>query len=248
MTVEIYPDRAALSAAAAGLFAQQARAAVEMRGRFDVLLSGGETPQECYRLLAREPLLGSVPWHAVHLFWGDERYVPYDHPQSNFGMVRRALLDHVPLAKGQIHPVPYGPTPAESARTYEEELRGHFAGAPPRFDLVLLGLGEDGHTASLFPESALLAEEDRWVREVHPAGQDYYRVSVTPPILNQAALVVFLVQGSAKAAILHEVLEGPFDPKRLPAQSVHPSTGRLLWLVDRKAADLLSEKNVSSIG
>jgi 6-phosphogluconolactonase len=240
LTIQLCHDKEALSLAAAGLFAEQARAAVKARGRFGVLLSGGETPRRCYELLAQEPFAGSIPWHGVQLFWGDERYVPQDHPLSNFGMVRRALLDRVTLGASQIHPVPYLPTPQESALAYERELRGFFGADPPSFDLALLGLGEDGHTASLLPGSEVLAERQRWVREVYHSGQGIYRVSVTLPLLNQAALVAFLVEGSAKSAMLRRVLEGGDDQERVPAQLVAPVKGQVLWLADREAARLLS--------
>jgi len=240
--VSIYHDKEALSLAAAGLFAEQARSAVEARGRFDVLLSGGETPRRVYELLGGEPFRRSIPWRGVQLFWGDERYVPQDHPMSNIGMTRRALLDHVPLDESQIHPIPYEQSPEESALKYESVLRGHFGAAPPRFDLVLLGLGEDGHTASLFPATPVLNECRRWACEVYLAGQDLYRVTVTATVLNQAALVAFLVAGGAKAAILQRVLEGDHEPQRIPAQLINPAQGRLLWLADRDAARLLSDK------
>jgi 6-phosphogluconolactonase len=240
--VMVYPDQQALSLAAAGLFADKARRAVDEHGRFDVLLSGGETPRSSYQLLGEEPLRGSISWEAVHFFWGDERWVPHDHPESNFGMTRRVLLDHLPLNEAQIHPVPYLETPRASALAYEEVLHRHFDGVPPSFDLVFLGLGEDGHTASLFPGTAVLNERDNWTAEVLGAHQ-LYRVTVTLPLLNQAALVAFLVQGSAKAAILREVLEGERDPQRIPAQLIDPRQGRLIWLADRDAARLLSEKN-----
>lgn len=244
--VAVYRDKEAVSLAAAGLIAKEARRAVEARGRFDLLLSGGETPGRCYQLLGEEPLRSSIPWQAVQVFWGDERHVPHDHPLSNFGMARRALLDRVPLSEKQLHPIPYGPTPRESALAYETLLRSYFDLRPPSFDLVLLGLGADGHTASLFPESSILKECCRWVCEVRRAGEDLSRVTLTPLLLNQAALVAFLVSGSGKAAILHRVLEGGRDPQRLPAQLINPDKGRLLWLADRAAARLLSGKNLQS--
>ncbi|HJV65511.1 MAG TPA: 6-phosphogluconolactonase [Geomonas sp.] len=240
--VQVHYDAEALSLAAARLFVDEARRAVEKRGAFDVLLSGGETPRRCYELLGQEPLRGEVPWHAVHLFWGDERWVPHNDPRSNFGMARRAFIERVPLAGCQVHPVPFGKTPQESAHLYEERLREHFAPAQPRFDLVLLGLGEDGHTASLFPGSPALEEAEHLVCAVAPASQPLQRVTVTPLLLNRSALVAFLVSGSGKAAILRRVLEGERDPLRLPAQAVRPA-GKLVWLADRDAAALLSERS-----
>lgn len=240
--VAVYDDSEALSRAAAELFAQEARRAAEARGRFTVLLSGGETPRRSYELLAQEPLASSIPWRAVQIFWGDERWVPQDDPRSNLGMARRAFLDRVPLGEGQIHPVPYEHSPRESALHYERMLRSFFDVAPPRFDLVLLGLGEDGHTASLFPGSAALDEWYRWVCEVYVAEQDLYRITTTALLINQAALVAFVVAGSRKAAILSRVLEGGGDPKELPAQLIEPAQGRLLWLADREASRLVPER------
>jgi 6-phosphogluconolactonase len=240
--VTVYDDYEALSLAAAELFAEQARLTVGASGRFNVLLSGGETPRRCYQLLGQEPLRSSIPWQAVHFFWGDERYVPADSPLSNLGMTRQALLDQVPLHESQVHAIPYAQSPHGSALEYETQLHDYFGGQVPRFDLVFLGLGEDGHTASLFPASALLEDHSRWVREVYLPEQDLYRVTVTTPVLNQSALVVFLVSGGGKAAILHQVLEGALDPQRIPAQLIKPARGRLLWLADRDAARLLSER------
>ena len=243
--VAVYQDSEALSLAAARLIAKEASLAADARDRFDLLLSGGDTPRRAYQLLGEEPLCSTVPWQAVQVFFGDERYLPHTHPGSNFAMVRRLLLERVPLAEAQIHPVPYEESPHESALKYERLLHGYFQTRPPRFDLVLLGLGEDGHTASLFPGTPALKERNRWVREVHVAKQDIYRVTVTAPLVNQAHTVAFLAAGSAKAAILHQVLYGAYDPQRIPAQLISPSSGRLLWLVDRAAARLLPEETRS---
>ena len=151
--MERFADVEALGRAAAEAFAAKAREAACARGIFSALLAGGDTPRRMYELLAGEPLRSRVPWGAVHLFWGDERCVPPDSPHSNYGMARRALLDHVPLDPGRIHPVRWDLSPEEAAAAYEEELKDFFRGAPPRFDLALLGLGSDGHTASLLPGS-----------------------------------------------------------------------------------------------
>ena len=242
--VTVYDGAEALSQGVARLFAQEARRAVEVRGRFLVLLSGGETPRRSYQLLAGEPLRDSIPWQAVHLFWGDERWVPPDDPLSNLGMARRAFLDAVPVDASQIHAIPFADSPQHSALAYERTLRDFFQGAPPRFDLVLLGLGENGHTASLFPGAAALDERDRWVREVYVAEQELYRVTTTAPLINQAALVAFVVAGQGKAEILRRVLEGDRDPQQFPAQLIQPAQGRLLWLADRDAARLLHEETV----
>jgi 6-phosphogluconolactonase len=242
--VTVYKDREALSLAAAGLFAGEARRAVDRHGRFDVLLSGGETPRRMYQLLSLEPLRGKVPWRSVQFFWGDERFVPHDDPRSNLAMAKEALLDRLPLDEEQVHPVPFLESAKLSALAYERMLRGYFAEEPPRFDLVLLGLGENGHTASLFPGSEVLDEQERWVRDLYVAEQELYRVTLTPPALNQASLVAFLVSGGGKAAVLRELLEGEPQPERLPAALIKPRHGRLLWLVDAAAAAFLSQQTL----
>jgi len=236
--IQIYPDLEALSRAAAALFAQQA---VQARGRFSVAISGGRTPERTYQLLAQPPVRDQVPWEKVHVFWGDERCVPPDDPRSNERMARRALLDHVPIPQKQIYPIHCAGDPQQAAERYEELLRAFFQGQPPGFDLVFLGLGENGHTASLFPGTPVLEGETPWAASVHLAEQDLDRVTLTAPLLNQAAVVAFLVAGTAKAQVLREVLEGPRDPRRLPAQLIRPTSGKLLWLVDGKASVQLKE-------
>ena len=240
--IEIYSDLETLSAAAAQLFAEQAERAVAARGRFSVALAGGSTPRRTYELLARPPLGERMPWAKVHVFWGDERCVPADDPRSNYRMARQALLDHVPIPPEQIHPMPGSQEPRAAAERYEILLRSFFGEQPPRFDVVLLGLGENGHTASLFPGTPVLEERQRWVAEVYVAEQDLFRISLTAPFLNQAGVVAFLVAGAGKAAVLREILEGPHDPTRLPAQLIRPKHGELRWLVDQAAANLVSKE------
>jgi 6-phosphogluconolactonase len=234
--IQVYPDLESLSRAAAELLVMQANQAVAARGRFSVALSGGSTPRRTYELLAAPPLKGQAPWDRVHVFWGDERCVPLDDPRSNARLAQAAWLDHVPIPKDQIHPLDCSQAPAAAARHYEAQLRKFFAGRPPRLDLVLLGLGDNGHTASLFPGTPALEEKARWAAAVSLARPDLDRVTLTAPLINQAARVVFLVAGKSKAEVLQEVLHGPRDPGRLPAQLIQPQTGDLLWLVDLAAA------------
>jgi 6-phosphogluconolactonase len=237
--IQIFPDRESLSLAAALLFMRQAKQAARARGRFSVALSGGETPRRTYELLGGPALRRQVPWGQVHVFWGDERCVPPTDRRSNARLAREALLDHVPIPAAQVHPIRCDALLRAGAREYEARLRAFFAGRPPRFDLVLLGLGENGHTASLFPGTAALTERRRWVAEVHLAGQDLDRVTLTAPLINWAALVAFLVAGAAKAMVLREVLQGRRQPRHLPAQLIQPQRGQLLWLVDQEAAALI---------
>lgn len=242
--LEVSPSFDALMHAAAELWVASAASAIGASGRFAVALSGGATPQDLYRLLATDLYASEVDWSRVHAFWGDERCVPPDDPASNHRMARDALLSRVPIQSENVHRIRGEDEPAAAAAAYERELRETFAtpDGPPRlspgsrFDLVLLGLGEDGHTASLFPGSAALREPARWVRAVHPSEVPTARVTLTPAVINAAAEVAFLVSGRAKAAILRRVLDGPYQPDALPAQIIAPRAGRLRWLVDADAA------------
>ena len=238
--ITVFDDAEALSLGAAEFFVRVAREAVASRGRFAVALSGGATPRRPYELLARAPLRDQVDWTRTHIFWGDERGVPPDDPRSNARLAREVLLNYVPIPVAQVHPMDCGPDPAEGARRYEVRLRHFFAAARPRFDLILLGLGKNGHTASLFPGLPGLAEPDRWVAPVYEAEQDLYRLTLTPVLINEAREVAFLVAGADKAAVVREVIQGPMDPRRLPAQLIQPEPGRLHWLLDKAAAGALN--------
>jgi 6-phosphogluconolactonase len=242
--LEVYPTADALMSAAAESFVQAAKDAVRESGRFAVALSGGATPKQLYRLLAAEPYALQVDWSRVHIFWGDERCVPPDDPASNFHMVREALLDRVPLPAGNVHRIRGEGDPARNAEAYEAELRSFFqiaVGVPPprrsaRLDLVWLGLGENGHTASLFPGLTAVRETTRWVVANYVAEVSMWRVTLTPVAINSAAEVVFLVSGAEKSAMLRRVFAEESHPDLLPAQAVAPAAGRLRWLVDAPAA------------
>jgi len=231
--VRIFEDLGALSRGAADLFVQQVLRAIRARGACRVALSGGTTPRRTYEILASRPYRERVPWAAIHVFYGDERCVPPADRQSNGRMTREALLTHVPIPPENVHPIRGDAVPSEAARLYEADLRRHFAGEPPRFDLVLLGMGEDGHTASLFSGSPAVEEKERWVTAVQRAEETLSRVTLTLPVLNQGRCVCFLVTGGNKAGRLFEVLLGT---PRLPAGHVRPERGELLWYVDRSAA------------
>jgi 6-phosphogluconolactonase len=243
--IRIYNDYESMSRAAAQLFVERAMTAVRERDRFTVALSGGHTPQRTYELLAQLPLSDKnpreqVPWQQVHVFWGDERCVPLDDPQSNARMTRQALLDHVPIPEAQVHPIRCAQHPEQAAADYAALLREHL-GSSPRFDLVLLGLGENGHTASLFPGTAVLEERARWTAAVYVAEQNMWRVTLTAPLINQAAAIAFLVAGAGKAEVVQRVLEGPREPKHLPAQLIQPVDGVMYYLLDADAADKLDK-------
>jgi 6-phosphogluconolactonase len=241
---EVLPTADALMHAAAELWVAAAASAIGASGRFAVALSGGATPQRLYRLLADDPYVSGVDWSQVHVFWGDERCVPPDDPASNYRMAREALLARVPIPAESIHRIRGEDEPAAAAAAYERDLRATFAtpdGSPrlspgSRFDLVMLGLGEDGHTASLFPGTPALHESARWVVPVHPAALPTARVTLTPAVINAASEIVFLVSGRARATTLRRVREEPREPAVLPAQIIAPRAGRLRWLVDADAA------------
>ena len=235
--LHVFSTADALAEAAAEYVVHLAHAAVTERGRFSLALSGGSTPRALHAHLAAEPLRSDVDWGRVHVFWGDERCVPPDHPDSNYRMARETLLNHVPIPPAQVHRMPGELPPAEAAVAYEAELREFFASAAwPAFDLVLLGLGDDGHTASLFPGTAALAETERWVAANWVEKLDTWRLTLTVPAINQAAQVVFLVAGAAKADRLRQVLRGPYQPTVLPSQMIRPLSGNLAWFVDLAAA------------
>lgn len=240
--IRVCPDLEALSLAAAELFVAEAQQAVEARGRFVVALAGGSTPHRTYELLARQPFREQVPWQNTHFFWGDERCVPADDPRNNARMAHQTLLDHVPVPSGQVHPMVCNGSPLKAATEYEALLCDFFSSGPPRFDLVLLGLGENGHTASLFPGTSVLEEQQRLVAEVYVAEEGLHRLTLTAAAINQAALIVFLVSGLSKAPILRNVLKEAQDPHRIPARLIKPIDGGLLWLVDRDAARQLRQR------
>ena len=236
--VQVFADTAALADAAARRIVEQARTAVAERGRFTLALSGGSTPRAIHERLARAPLREQLPWAATEIFWGDDRVVPLDDADSNYRMAVETLLGQVPVPAAQIHPMVTGDDPAQAAEQYADLVRRVVPGAPPRFDLVLLGMGPDGHTASLFPHSPALAATDALVVATPPAPlkPQVPRITFTRTLLNSAALVLVLVAGADKAERLAEVLDGPHDPERLPAQLLAPEQGELVWMVDQLAA------------
>jgi 6-phosphogluconolactonase len=234
--VRVFPEINELSLRAAEAAVKTINDAVHANGRCSLVLSGGSTPRPLYRLLASR-FREQISWAHVHMFWGDERYVPADDAHSNFRMAKEALLDHVPCPAANIHPMPTTlSAPEAAARDYEATLKSYFAGRPPTFDLLLLGLGPEGHTASLFPGSPALEETTRWVLAVTAPADPPMRLTLTFPVLNRTANIYFLVTGSNKARALHHVLTGTADPHRFPAAGVRIASGTLIWWVDREAA------------
>jgi 6-phosphogluconolactonase len=238
--VVVLPDAHELADAAARRFIDAANAAIEARGEFLVALAGGSTPRGVYARLATEPL----DWPRIVVVWGDERCVPPDHESSNYRMARETLLDHVNVDPSNVHRIRGEDNPVDAAAAYERKLRGLLRTpmGPPRtapgfhLDLVLLGLGVDGHTASLFPGGTSLHSVDQWVAADYVQAVSMWRVTLTPTVLNTAAEIAFLVSGDEKAAIVREVLEGPPRARELPARLIAPTNGRLRWLLDAAAA------------
>jgi 6-phosphogluconolactonase len=240
-----------------------ARAAVATDGIFTIALSGGSTPRLLFELLATTEISADMPWQDTHIYWGDERHVPPDDPQSNYRMAREALLDHVPIPDPNVHRILAElPNAGTAALAYADELRHGFGledgadrvgpAALPRFDLILLGMGEDGHTASLFPFSKALAERKALVVANPVEKLATTRITLTYPVINNAARVWFLVAGGSKAHILRDVLEGEYVPEALPSQAVNPTDGELVFLLDATAAAGLSAHvrgdNLAGIG
>jgi 6-phosphogluconolactonase len=241
VAVSIFSDRSELMRAAAEKVASLAERSISACGRFDWALAGGKTPEELYRLLASAPYAARIDWARVHFFWSDERCVPAYDPESNYRMARESLLDPVQAPPAHVHRLQGELPPVLEAKRYEAELAATLTPAPggvPCLDLVLLGMGADGHTASLFPGAAALTEAERWVVATRIEGREVARLTFTPPLINAAAHVLFLVAGADKARALADVLaEAP--PALLPARLIRPTSGELSWFVDQDAAILL---------
>jgi len=233
------PSSDALNRAVASNIQELSEKTITDKGHFTLALSGGETPKSLYRLLAAE-FRNAIPWSAVHLYWTDERYVPHDDPRSNYGMVREALLHELSIPARNVHPMPTDHAdPQEAAAAYEASLKSEFGGTWPHFDLILLGLGIDGHTASLFPGSAAVEEQQKWVTVTERPADTEMRLTLTLPVLNQARNIYFLVMGMDKAAVLQTIIELKRERLLYPAARVQPQDGDPVWWVDSEAASLL---------
>jgi 6-phosphogluconolactonase len=248
--ITVYPDNESLIGGAADLIIELAAQSIAGRGCFTLALSGGGTPRPVYARLATAGYRDRIDWSKVRIFFGDERCVPPDDPRSNYLMVRTALLDQVPLPPGNIVRIRGEEPPEKAAADYTDALQRAFGGdavtgGPPAegFDLILLGMGENGHTASLFPGLAAVTETVRWVMALYVEVVGMWRVTMTPVIINAARQVAFLVSGAQKAAMLRQVLEGPYQPVVLPSQIIKPVSGKLRWLLDQPAAAKLRKES-----
>lgn len=243
-TIEVLPDKAALIQRSLDLVVEKMQAAVAERGRCTIALAGGSTPKPLYEKLATQ----NLPWDRVHVFWGDERYVPPDHPDSNQRMARQAWLDNVPIPPGNIHPIATEDAdPAAAAKRHEAELQEFFQAAPgtfPQFDIILLGMGDDGHTASLFPHTPALQVCDRLITVGTKDGQP--RISFTVPLLNLARSIIFIVAGASKRPALAAVFAPEGDTEQYPSRLIHPVAGELWWLLDSEAGQELDRAEPSS--
>jgi 6-phosphogluconolactonase len=244
LRLRIEDDKDRLARAAAAEIAGAISAVLIERDRCAVALTGGSTPRAAYRLLGEEPYLSRLAWDRIHFFWGDERHVPPDHADSNFRMAHEAFLATVPVPAENIHRIPAEDADAaRAASSYEETLRGFFhlnADEKPRFDLLLLGLGPDAHIASLFPGNAALHEHQKLVIAPWVEKMDTFRITLTAPVLDNAARVLFLVSGEEKSAAVRNVLEGERNPDLYPGQLLRLKDGEVIWLLDRDAASRLS--------
>ncbi len=233
-----------LSLRAAQEFIQRSEESIREKGCFTTALSGGSTPRELYHLLADNRCNNRITWERVNLFWSDERCVPPDHIKSNYRMVRELLIDKVPIPKDNIYRMPAEQDDhTRAAMEYTQALKTFFhlkAGEYPRFDLILLGMGDDGHTASLFPHSPALDDTGGLVSANYVEKLGEYRLTLTVPLINHAARIIFLISGESKATVLRDVVEGSYQPHRLPSQFIRPENGRLLFLVDCMAASKLT--------
>ena len=242
--VRIFKDAAAIAQYAAAQFIAVANSAVAARGSFSVALAGGSTPKALYSLLVADPLRQQLPWDKMQLYFGDERHVAPDDPESNFRMATETLISKAPLAPAQVHRIKGEyPGAEKAALEYEEILRASFKLKPgelPRFDLLLAGMGNEGHTLSLFPGTRALHPGNRLVLSNWIGKLFTERITLTAPAACNAAQIIFMVAGADKSLALKAVLEGPFEPEQLPAQLLQPTNGKLLWLVDETAGAMLS--------
>lgn len=238
-SIQVYADQSALSRAGVELFVALGQESIQTKGKFTVALSGGSTPKQLYADLAAPEIQDHLNWENIHLFFGDERHVLPNHPDSNYRMVQEVLFSKVSLPAENIHRVRTELDARLAAFEYEEELRVFFDGGWPKFDLLLLGMGTDGHTASLFPNTAGLNEEHRWFIAHQVPSQDVWRLTLTKNAINAAVQIVVMVSGQSKAPMLVDVLTGPYQPTQKPIQMISPVDGKMVWLFDCDAASQL---------
>lgn len=237
--LHIQPSPASVTKALAEWITQTIETVLRKQDRFTWVLTGGNSPKELYEMLAASPYRERITWEKLHLFWGDERFVPFSDPRNNAGMAYSCLLNQVPVVPEQVHIMRTDIDPDQSALAYQQVLSRYFRKEGNSFDLVLSGMGDDGHTLSLFPGTSVIHEHQSWVKAFYLDSQQMYRITLTAPIVNRASSVVFLTFGSNKAKALHEVLEGKPNVDLYPSQIIQPASGNLHWFIDEAAAALL---------
>lgn len=230
---KIYKNKEEIAVAAAELFVEEAKKNIAKRGKFIVSLSGGSTPKTLYALLATAKYSDRIDWQKVYFFWGDERAVAPDHKDSNYRMVKEALLDHVNIPSSNVFRIKGELPPAAAVNDYQEVLRNFFVNKPVVFDLCFLGMGDDGHTASIFPGTKAVSIKRKRVQNVYVKKLEAHRITVTAPVINRSRLIVFLVAGANKAAALKEVFYGNFEPNVYPSQLIRAATGEVFWYLDK---------------
>jgi len=235
-TLKVFETPDLMSEAVAEFIVGLAAESIAARGKFTIALSGGNTPGKLYSLLASALFKDRIYWQKTFIFWGDERCVPADDDRNNAHQARLLLLDKIDIPSANVYPIPVDLSPAEAAKKYEETLKGFWGKDRACFDLILLGLGDNGHTASLFPHTPVLKETNHWVKEVYVDEQKEWRITMTVPLINQARNLAFLVSGKEKANILQTVLHRTFQPDLYPAQLIQPGMGELFWFADKAAA------------
>lgn len=240
MELKIYKDNAELSHEVARWITDYIVLILKKQERFVLVLSGGNTPHQLNTLLAASPYKDKIDWSKLHIFWGDERYVPFEDERNNAKMAFDTLLNHVPVPADHIHKMQTDIFPEQSAMEYEKILREYFHHSHKTFDLVLLGMGDDGHTLSLFPGTEVIYEESKLATAYFLPAQNMYRITLTAPVVNRAARIAFLVTGAGKADALKEVIEGDYKPDIYPSQVIKPVDGELYWFTDEAAAGKLS--------
>lgn len=242
MKINIFNNEDEVLHGLADYFVEIASESISSHGQFSVALSGGNSPKKLYELLASPGFKDKIEWSKVHFFFGDERYVPHNDPQSNYLMAKKALLEPLELSYKQIFPIDTSLSPDEAAKAYTTDINLYFAGTEPRFDLVLLGLGDNSHTASLFPHTPVLHDNTASAKAVFLDDQQVYRITMTAPLINLAHHVAFLVYGEGKAIAVHHIIEDKMDVENYPAQLIKPQSGDLQWFLDHRAAGQLRAK------
>lgn len=239
--IEVFQSVDALNSAAAEYIIAVSKKSIADRGRFTIALSGGDTPQKLYALLSQPSYCGQIEWKNTFVFWGDERWVPLDDRRNNAHKAKSILLDKVTIPVSNIHRIPVNLSPNQAAIKYEKELRAFFGNEPIQFDIILLGLGENGHTASLFPGTKVIHEHVEGIRFVEMNPPVGGRITMTAALINQAHHILFLVTGEKKAAILRKILDDSYQPNLYPAQLIKPLHGDLIWFADQEAASLIKQ-------